>query len=139
MKLKSDPHIDYVRIRCADLMRTHRGELSPLSAPIFGSSGMWCLRMWCLIIIGTYINNSKYVKVNITIVKPKVRPILIIKHHILKHHILELPIYYKLCARDPSRGSRSGFVTTCIIINIIIIMTVVVIITSYVLYCFTGC
>ena len=53
---------------------------------IYRSSGMWCLRMWCLIIMGFTSNNM--------IVYHDIRwQNDYTKHHILKHHILELPIY----------------------------------------------
>ena len=49
----------------------------------FGSSGMWCLRMWRLMMVVTYV------KISVMIVRLKVASI-ISKHHILKHHIPEL-------------------------------------------------
>ena len=51
---------------------------------MLGSSGMWCLRMWCLIIIES-------IKLMIGFTTTNGDTTIIIKHHILKHHILELP------------------------------------------------
>ena len=46
---------------------------------------MWCLRMWCWIVI--VVDNSCYLILYLDLS----RRTIIIKHHILKHHIPELP------------------------------------------------
>ena len=61
------------------------------SLQTFGSSRMWCLRMWCLITIGVTFGLS-------TIVVTLTYSLLSFTHvpTIIKHHILELPRHVRV-------------------------------------------
>ena len=80
--------------RCSAAGIRENGSRPPGSerSEVFRSSGMWCLRMWCLINIYIYIYVLIILSYN-NICLIWCRRAIIIKHHILKRHIPELPRY----------------------------------------------